>query len=624
MDGAEEFCRNFLSYYSEIKPYAYSPNLRVHGLEAEFVVFGSQEKLDLCDLDYKFVKREAVPNSNAKIVNKFAVSEHIKAFVEPNTSGYANNKFYILNEVVDESYWNFPSLPRGNYYSSVQPYFSKLVLIDPACYVQHDVFGCGSGCNQQKCGKCGDSYKLCDQIAVHRHTTSIQSGLCLNSGCKEVFPMCQSSLLVAHSREHISPCQSCHASHGSCMHHCSYCMNKKCKVVLCQCRVKAVEVERSSRILYMKCPACVKQMGSRQGLETHFQHCQGGMLRYPWVTTCNCGFPFMDEDHKKKHIEGKKKCKFYVSSPPPPPPAVPRKKTYDDDLMYSPRVLPVQTKTESTSISGFSRSLLREIRRAFEFENSALYTISEPELSHYKNISATVSTTLRTSGIVAETVGFGSADKGTGVPGYVDVDMLVVINNFDPTKRKEYAATFRKLLQDAGANLKYSADDIQQVEFNGVEFDLVLVGANAEDNDKRAAGFAEARHNVRELRAIVKTDNYVKEVIRAVKYWSKRSFPAGGIKSCLIEAIVLAQYTAAKAELTALPSQQQRRLVLFKKFFAFIAASADSAVARSTAVVPGTNGKPSADLVTDLMSTAPITAEQRVVAGQVSQQLLDL
>eukprot|EP01032_Pedospumella_encystans_P014901 gene14901-17095_t len=355
----------------------------------------------------------------------------------------------------------------------------------------------------------------------------------------------------------------------------------------------------------------------REGLESHFQHCK---YKSSWKDQCPCGLFFVDHEHKNRHIEAKKRCKEYV----PPPPAVSKK--YEDNKFY----LAPTTPTPATSLptpapaNGFARSLVRDICLAFEKENYTLYTISGPELSHYRQISDAISSILRSSGIVAETKGFGSADKGTGVPGFVDVDMLVIINNFDPTKRKEYALTFRKLLQDAGANLKNSADDIQQVEFNGVEFDLVLVGANAEDNDKRAAHFAEARHNVRELRAIVKTDNYVKEVIRAVKYWSKRSFPAGGIKSCLIEAIVLAQYTTAKAELTALPSQQQRRLALFKKFFTFVVASANSTATISTAVVPGTNSKPSADLVRELMSTAPITAEQRVVVGQVSQQLLDL
>ena len=609
-DGAEQFCSDFHSLYMDKS--SYYGQCRVAGAAVEFVVFGSQAKLTSCKLDYKGLKKEVITGTNA---SSFFLYETIKVYVESKLSSYGNDsRFYILNDVNDICHWESPRV-SSNSHRTMQSYFSQLVLVDLSNFVLHDVFGCGPGCNQA-CPHCRATHKICDEEAVKQHTTMEQIGLCMNSGCTKTLPICQRSALLAHSREHVPPCQSCKSLRGSCLAPCWKCKKQVCGSFSCPCVEKATHVERIKR---MACPTCAKDcnFSGRLGLESHFQHCK---YKSSWKDQCPCGLYFVDHEHKNRHIEGKKGCKLYI------PPLAAVSKKYEDDRFYLAPTKPTPAKSLPTPVpaNGLARSLVKDICRAFEKENHTMYSISEPELSHYREISDAISTILRSSGIVAETKGFGSADKGTGVPGYVDVDMLVVINNFVPTKRKEYASTFRKLLQDAGANLKNSADDIQQVEFNGVEFDLVLVGASAEDNDKRAAGFAEARHNVRELRAIVKTDNYVKEVIRAVKYWSKRSYPAGGIKSCLIEAIVLAQYTAAKTELTALTSQQQRRLVLFKTFFTFIVASADSAVARSTAVVPGTNSKPSADLVTELMSTAPITAEQRAVAGQVSQQLLDL
>lgn len=366
----------------------------------------------------------------------------MKTFIESNRLVGAPNYhhtppqdvIYFVNDVTDEDFWSAPQS------DSFDPYWSDLQLVD-ANIVLHEKFGCGVG--KVRCEHCSVQYKKCDVDATAKHRF-VRSGGCCNSGCSHTFALCKRDDLVAHKKTHLPLCLTCGTLQGACVIQCYACRNTYCSQSQCECRRAAEERERKTYVKQGKCPACTtKSPYTRQGLEGHFQHCAKNL---PWRVKlwdkCQCGFFFLDKDHQREHTTGKNKCRQFVA---PQVPAAPKKR-YDDTLLYNiPSSSPAVQPITDSSNNVFARGIVRLICGAFDTENSPLYTLSQDEITTIKSASEEINKAVGSSGIVAETTGFASADKGTGVSGFCDVDVLVAINGFDPARKADHKKSFSLL-----------------------------------------------------------------------------------------------------------------------------------------------------------------------------------
>jgi predicted nucleotidyltransferase len=164
----------------------------------------------------------------------------------------------------------------------------------------------------------------------------------------------------------------------------------------------------------------------------------------------------------------------------------------------------------------------------------------------------------------------GSLAKGTAVPGYADVDIVVMFNKFTATALGR--ADLRKRVETALKNKESTAvfegaDDIVVCSYKDVSFDLILVGKCDAQNDARAVDFKKGLEDVNLLKARIGTNGFVLDVIRACKYWAKRSAIEPALKSVLIEKIVLmlwGQQPRAQAE--PLAAVKQRLFLSFLEY----------------------------------------------------------
>jgi hypothetical protein len=94
-----------------------------------------------------------------------------------------------------------------------------------------------------------------------------------------------------------------------------------------------------------------------------------------------------------------------------------------------------------------------------------------------------------------------------------------------------------------------------------------LVGYDDAHNDERAKNFKKGLENVTDFKASLGTDGFVLDVIRACKYWVKRTAIEPSLKSVLIENIVLmlwAQKLRATGE--SLGAVKQRLFLAFLEY----------------------------------------------------------
>ena len=288
------------------------------------VIFGPKDKLKVCMSACSFVTEVKTCGT----VNKYTIASSIKKYIESNLLNkynYDPKRIYIVNDITEEEYWEFPEK------NGIDPYLSKLEFLDPSVVKMHEKFGCGTGCTVT-CDQCRSQYKKCDDKVANNHALR-QSGLCLNIGCLHQFYLCQQSRLRAHEATHLPPCEFCGTKRGQCQNKClepqcgrSYC----CYSAGCEyCnRLKCDE-----NISWTTCPICFKILHARAGLVAHFIHCTKNISEKEAAVfeKCQCGLVIMDEEHKKHHTTGKKKCKLFAA---PHAPAPAPKKKYKDTLLY--------------------------------------------------------------------------------------------------------------------------------------------------------------------------------------------------------------------------------------------------------------------------------------------------
>jgi hypothetical protein len=164
----------------------------------------------------------------------------------------------------------------------------------------------------------------------------------------------------------------------------------------------------------------------------------------------------------------------------------------------------------------------------------------------------------------------GSLAKGTAVPGFADVDLVVMFNKFSatPSGRADLRKRVEAVLKNEQATAVFrGADDIVVCSYKDVSFDLILVGKNDMQNDKRAVRFKEGLEDVTEFGINIDTNGFVLDVIRACKYWAKRIAIEPSLKSVLIEKIVLMLWTQQpRTPSESLAAVKQRLFLAFLEY----------------------------------------------------------
>lgn len=232
----------------------------------------------------------------------------------------------------------------------------------------------------------------------------------------------------------------------------------------------------------------------------------------------------------------------------------------------------------------FVREILAQLSRS-DVENNIFLTLSEAEIKKYNEVAQEVIQKLQQTSCalirVAKVVKSGSVDKKTALPGYSDVDFVIQLASYDPSKRSDYAIVIKDNLKTlSGMIILPCADDIILTIYKEIFVDITITGDDPNALDNRAARYYQAGKEIADILECIGSDNFVREVICGCKYVIKR-IPAVSLKSCLIEQVVLQQFKANReifssgassaAGLSNSLTLADKRKKLFKLFFQFFA-----------------------------------------------------
>jgi hypothetical protein len=470
----------------------------------------------------------------------------------------------------------------------------------------HGIFGCSPACRVM-CKHCSSSYERCQKgESSDIHCVMYSAGSCLNTNCPREFPMCVRMRAHAHIWQHVT-CTTCGKPGRACNTTCRRCdytshCDKWCPKLF---------VAKTDCVSRTQCGLCNRALGTRAGLCSHLQTCCTKWLStelLPYFDRCACGIMLLDEEHRKQHNPPKgKKCS--------PPPAEPARSVlppaYADDKWYpsstvrkaaaaTPSVpgIPTPVPGPTPALPPAAPAIATPARPpatappAGPLPASALYGPIETAILAALSaggdssplLALTAAEERRILAKAEELQGLlvkcplgiasfqkqGSLAKGTAVPGFADVDIVVMFNKFTATALGR--ADLRKRVETALKNKESSAvfegaDDIVVCSYKDVSFDLILVGKCDAHNDARAVDFKKGLEDVNLFKAHIGTNGFVLDVIRACKYWAKRSAIEPALKSVLIEKIVLvlwAQEPRAQAE--PLAAVKQRLFLSFLEY----------------------------------------------------------
>eukprot|EP01033_Poteriospumella_lacustris_P003373 gene3373-2496_t len=197
----------------------------------------------------------------------------------------------------------------------------------------------------------------------------------------------------------------------------------------------------------------------------------------------------------------------------------------------------------------FHRSLARQVFASLDEQNSPMITLSPGERLRVLNASNDVKNGLQhVPGLSVSRIGnSGSIAKNTAVPHSVDVDMVVFLNDFEPSKVKDYARAIKSALASRECRFLSSADDILECVYGSINIDIVLTSA-AETRNPRYREFQEGPEAVTYLKEIIGDNNaWVAEVVRAAKFWVMRCNDCDHlrVKSLAVELVVLEVFKAS-------------------------------------------------------------------------------
>lgn len=179
-------------------------------------------------------------------------------------------------------------------------------------------------------------------------------------------------------------------------------------------------------------------------------------------------------------------------------------------------------------------ALTREVSKNFAVVDYFVWTLMPSEREECARKRGEVQEHLRQIGLsVAETQEQGSFKKNTVVPGFVDGDIVVKINNFSP---EIHSKKIEELLEEKGFTFFESCNEIKICNYDGMDFDLVLRDAT------KPSRFSDAGENIVSVVGRLGNDrDRICSMMRAAKYWVKRqkNFP---VKSFVVEQILVLMY----------------------------------------------------------------------------------
>lgn len=214
------------------------------------------------------------------------------------------------------------------------------------------------------------------------------------------------------------------------------------------------------------------------------------------------------------------------------------------------QVAPRPTEGSIAVDSQFHRSLARQVFASLDEQNSSMITLSPGERMRVLNASNDVKNSLQhvPSLSVSRIGNSGSIAKNTAVPHSVDVDMVVFLNDFEPSKVPDYACAIKSELASRECRFLSSADDILECVYGSINIDIVLTSA-AETRNPRYREFQEGPEAVTYFKEIIGDNNaWVAEVVRAAKYWVMRCNDCDHlrVKSLAVELVVLEVFKASR------------------------------------------------------------------------------
>ena len=222
----------------------------------------------------------------------------------------------------------------------------------------------------------------------------------------------------------------------------------------------------------------------------------------------------------------------------------------------------------------FERHLVNSISHELQTtQDSTVFSLSKAERNRAVTIAQELDTEIKKiEGLnVAEIKRSGSIKKHTAVPGYADVDLVLLLNDFQIGKVE--SGEYKQLITDAltviGVDFLSSGNDIFPCIYKGIEIDLVITAKdeNFLNTHRRYKDFADPVCGSSFIKGLIPRDSdWVYEVIRAAKYWTKRhpTDHEKRLKSMAVELIVVELFLQGN-----LPNSE-KKVELFKRFLKFV------------------------------------------------------
>jgi hypothetical protein len=220
----------------------------------------------------------------------------------------------------------------------------------------------------------------------------------------------------------------------------------------------------------------------------------------------------------------------------------------------------------------FENDLVASLYQSLERKNDPMFSLSSYEndaiSKHTQDLVLTLQSLRCVS--VAKIKHQGSMPKHTAIPGFVDVDIVVYLNNVEIDEAStsiRNASLFQMTGGRGGVQFLNSSAEVLQCIYKDINFDLVL-------NKSKDPTFNDGPKSVETLLEKVGPDcDYVFDVIRAGKYWVKRHSDvvneSNRIKSYQVEDLVLELHHSSRH--SSATTTLQKKLQLFRDFLARLA-----------------------------------------------------
>jgi hypothetical protein len=207
-----------------------------------------------------------------------------------------------------------------------------------------------------------------------------------------------------------------------------------------------------------------------------------------------------------------------------------------------PSCMPTMPAVQPQPNIQFEADLVDSLKEALRRKNHPMLTLSSYDKEEIHAVTSELKSNLQALTCISidEVRNQGSIFKNTGIPGFVDVDIVLILNEI--RKPADIADRRAKIVDEMkqrlpGVDFLSGAPDILPCQFKGISFDLVLTSRKLDSDRHRS--FCTEHASAPSMIAEVGDDDYVFDAIRACKYWIKRHRVHNPLKSFEVDRIVL-------------------------------------------------------------------------------------